>query len=84
MAFSTKVKVLAVNQVTDVLTGNLVYQVSLGRIGKPIAGIGPIQGKEISSNVLIVFFPIKDECPYRAGSEWELKVSGNGTLTLKH
>jgi hypothetical protein len=73
-----------VNQVTDVLTGQLVYQVGLGRIGKPAKGLGleSSQMKEISSNVLIVFLPTKGECPYKAGSEWKLKVSDSGALAL--
>lgn len=82
MAFSARVKVLSVGQVTDVLTGSLVYQVSFGRIGKPAAGI-PVQGKEILSNALVVYFAMKGECPYKAGSEWTLKISDNGTMTLK-
>jgi len=83
MAFSVEVKVLSVNQVTDVLTGELVYQVGLGRIGKPIKGLETLQRKEISSNVLIVFLPTKGECPYKAGSEWTLRVTDTGALTLK-
>ena len=78
------VKVLSVNQVTDVLTGRLVYQVGLGRIGKPAKGLGldSNQMKEISSNVLVVFLPVQGECPYKAGSEWTLKISDSGALTL--
>jgi len=83
MSFSAEVKVLSVNQVTDVLTGELVYQVSFGRIGKPIKGLEPIERREISSNILIVFFPTKGECPYKAGSKWSLKLSDSGAMTLK-
>ena len=83
MSFSVDVKVLSVNQVTDVLTGDLVYQVGLGRLGKPIKGLETIERKEISSNVLVVFLPVKGECPYRAGSEWTLKITDTGALTLK-
>jgi hypothetical protein len=82
MPFSEEVKVLSVNQVTDVLTGHLVYQIGLGRIGKPIKGLEPVE-REISSNVLIVFLPTKGECPYKAGSKWTLTITDTGGLTLK-
>jgi hypothetical protein len=84
MVFSAEVEVLSVNQVTDVLTGGLAYQIGLGRTGKPSKEFdSALKVKRISSNVLIINLPTKGECPYRAGSKWLLRISDSGEVTLK-
>jgi len=84
MVFETEVEVLSVTQATDVTTGDLMYQVGLGRIGKPMTGLQtPPQMKKISSNTMIIFMPLGGECPYVVGSKWTLIIANNGSLNLK-
>lgn len=83
MKFETEVEVVSVTQATDVITGDLVYQVGLGKTGKPMPGVTSPQVKKISSNILVVFMPVEGECPYAAGSRWKLSIANDGALTLK-
>jgi hypothetical protein len=58
--------------------------VGFGRIGKPVKGLQmPPQLTRISSNVLIFFMPLDNECPYKAGSKWNLSIDEDGALSLK-
>ena len=84
MTHSMEVEVLSITQATDVITGDLVYQVGFGRTGKPVKGLSmPPQMMKIASNSLIVFMSQEKECPYRAGSKWILKIGEDGTLSLE-
>ena len=79
-----EVEVLQITQATDVITGDLVYQVGFGRVGKPAKGLPmPPQMALISSNSLIVFISREKECPYKAGSKWILTINDDGSLDLK-
>ena len=84
MVYSAEVEVLSITQATDVLTGELVYQAGLGRIGKPAEGLPMAQQmRRVSSNTIIVFMPVDKECPYKAGSKWILGIDEDGALSLK-
>jgi hypothetical protein len=84
MAYPMEVEVLSITQATDVITGDLVYQVGFGRTGKPAKNLPmPPQMTRISSNSLIVFMSVDKECPYKAGSKWILSIGEDGTLSLK-
>jgi hypothetical protein len=83
MKYETDVEVVTVTQATDVISGDLVYQIGLGKTGKPYPGVAGSQVKKISSNVLVIFMPIEGECPYIVGSHWSLSIANDGTLNLK-
>jgi hypothetical protein len=84
MTYLMEIEVLSITQATDVITGDLVYQVGFGRTGKPAKGLPmPPQMTRIASNALIVFMSPENECPYRAGSKWILSIEEDGTLSLK-
>ena len=83
MAYDTEVEVVSVTQATDVLTGDLVYQVGLGRTGKPVEGVVDTRMKRISSSTIVIFMPIEGECPYVPGSKWKMSIANDGQLTLE-
>jgi hypothetical protein len=77
------VKVLSVTLVTDVLTGNLVFQVSFGQIGKPPEGAAHPSIQQVASNVITIFLPSDKKCPYVAGSDWSMGIADNGNVELR-
>jgi hypothetical protein len=84
MTYSIDVEVLSITHATDVITGDLLYQVGFGRTGKPAKGLSmPPQITKVASNSLIIYMPQEKECPYRAGSKWILKIDEDGTLSLE-
>jgi hypothetical protein len=87
-----RVQVLTVTRATEGLTGSTVYQIAFGRIA-PLtvevrqrlqdAGAQVPPGPEVAANSLILFFSFEGTVPYRIGSEWELDVGADGTLSVK-
>ena len=83
MLHTKEVEVLSITQATDITTGDLVYSVGFGYRGTPMEGLqlNP-KTKQISSMVLVVFFPLGKECPYKAGSKWTLNIEDDGKISL--
>ena len=80
--WNQEVEVLTITQATNILSGDLVFQVSFGIIGEPMSGFAPPNMKKVSSNVFVIFFSRDKECPYIAGSRWILTIKDDGTLIL--
>lgn len=84
--------VTSVNALTELATGDFVYQVTFGYYVKStpeiINRIIPANMREMystSKNIIIneVSLLIKtDEIPYKVGSKWKMKIRKNGTLSL--
>jgi hypothetical protein len=84
MLFDEVVEVISINPATDVITGDLVYQVIFGIIGSPMQGL-PLSApqKQIASNRLILYFKVGEGSPYLAGSKWKMKVENDGRISLE-
>lgn len=87
-------KVIAVQQARDAETGAPSYQIAFGRMaqlseaiktriaegGQPIP---QATGSEIGLNSVVLFIPTKGVAsPYRLGSEWDLEVGADGSVSL--
>jgi len=84
MSYSAELQVLSISQAADIITGDPLYQVAFGKMGKPAAAFqSSTPMNKIASNLLVVFAPLEGECPYKAGSKWRLNVSDDGELTLQ-
>jgi hypothetical protein len=83
--------VTSVNVLTELATGDLLYQVTFGYYIKNapeiINRIPPNARESASTSKFVVinevFLIIKaDEVPYKVGSKWKMKIHKNGTLNL--
>jgi hypothetical protein len=83
-------EVLAVSNTMELATGEVIFQVTLGRYidnsGEILSRIPPnmreiYSGKKIAV-IEVSLFIKKDQIPYRVGSKWRLKIRKNGTLNL--
>lgn len=83
--------VTSINTVTELTTGELMYQLTLGysiRNTPEITNRVPANAREpflMSKNVVVneVTLLIKaEEIPYKVGSKWKMKIHKNGTLNL--
>ena len=80
-----------INVITELATGDLIYQVMLGNYIKTtpeiISRIAPqarepfAASKSIAVNEMALFIKT-DEVPYKVGSKWNLKIQKNGRLNL--
>ena len=69
---------------TNALTGDLMYQVNLGRIvDKPVKETAvPSQAKSVAANTIIIYMPIQGKCPCVPGATYSLTIYDDGTLNL--
>ena len=83
--------VTSVNVVTELATGDFIYQVTFGYYTRNtpeiLARIIPNMRDMFSSTKNIVINEItllvkSDEVPYRVGSKWKMKIHKNGSLNL--
>jgi hypothetical protein len=82
--------VIGVSVITELATGDFVYQVNFGSYTKNtpeiLARIPANQresfvGKQVA--IIEAQFIIKtDEAPYKVGSKWQFKIGKNGNLSL--
>lgn len=82
--------VTGVSVVTELTTGDLIYQVVFGEYVKntpEILGRFPANvrdayvGNKIAVNEVMMIMKV-EEVPYKVGSKWKLKIQKNGTLSL--
>jgi hypothetical protein len=83
--------VTSVNVVTELATGDLAYQVTLGCYMKstpeiinriPANAREPyLTSKNIAINEITLLIKV-DEVPYKVGSKWKMKIHKNGTLNI--
>ena len=83
--------VTSVTVITELATGDLVYQVILGNYVKntqeimsripPNAREPFLASKNIAVNEISLLLNV-DEVPYKVGSKWSMKVHKNGALSL--
>jgi hypothetical protein len=83
--------VISATVTTELASGDLAYQVTLGNYEKTTAEIlnripsnarEPFLGtKNIGINQITLILNV-NEVPYKVGSKWRLKVHKNGTLSL--
>jgi hypothetical protein len=84
--------VTSVNVLTELATGDFIYQVTFGYYVKSspeiINRIIPASSREMystSKNMIIneVSLLVKtDEVPYKVGSKWRMRIRKNGALSL--
>jgi hypothetical protein len=84
-------KVTSVNVVTELATGDFIYQVTFGyytrNTAEILARIPPNMREMLSSTKNIIINEITllvkaVEVPYRVGSEWKIKINKKGSLNL--
>lgn len=78
----SEVEVISINRATEIMSGNMVYQVTFGSIGAPIEGLTSPSVKQVASNKLVLFLETGAVAPYLAGSKWKLSIKDEGELSL--
>jgi hypothetical protein len=83
--------VTSVTIITELATGDLVYQVTLGSCIKNTPEIlnripsnsreSFLGTKNIAVNEISLLLKV-DEVPYKVGSKWKMKIHKNGTLNM--
>ena len=83
-------EVLSVVNATELATGDIIYQVTLGtyvnntteiRSRIPTAVREAYTGKKIGITELVLFIKL-EQIPYKIGSKWRLRIRKNGSLNL--
>jgi len=83
--------VISVSVVTELATGDLMYQVTFGchtKMTPEILSRIPANAREpflasktLAINEMLLLMKV-DEVPYKVGSQWKMKIHKNGTLNL--
>ena len=83
--------VISVGVVTELATGDLMYQVTFGvhtKITPEILSRVPANAREpflasksLAINEMLLLMKV-NEVPYKVGSQWKMKINKNGTLNL--
>jgi hypothetical protein len=83
--------VTGISLVTELTTGELIYQVVFGNYVKTMPEIinrlppnmrePMLMSKSIAINEVSMLIKV-DEVPYKVGSKWKMKIHKNGTLSL--
>lgn len=84
-------EVISVGRVTDITTGDLIYQIQFGHmievdeqmrknIPQPL---GAVPMRQQASVVLVLMLDFEGSVPYKVGSKWTLSISERGNIALK-
>jgi hypothetical protein len=88
----TRVRVLAVQSVTDIVTGETAVQVLFGDLVPSNQGIRerfaaaeqqPPVGDQALHQILTLLLPSSGIEPYQVGSQWDLARNSSGEITLR-
>lgn len=89
--FDGVVEVISIGRITDISTGEFIYQVQFGRMfkvdEKNKASIPQMVGIPMSTTqvsiVLVLNVDFKGAAPYLVGSKWTINIDEKGNLSLK-